>query len=61
MLLANTMQVLEGRALLLWLLPIGFYASAAVGWRRVRKTKTVGFFSATLSLFAWPMSLSCGA
>lgn len=46
---ANTLLALRHQALLFWLLQIGFYASAAVGWGRTRQTKPAGWFGYSFS------------
>ncbi len=42
--ICNTALLLHGRALLLWVLQIGFYLSAFVGWLRTRRERPAGVF-----------------
>ena len=42
--LANTGLALQGRALLPWIVQVGFYLSAFVGWRYTRKKRPTGVF-----------------
>lgn len=49
LLVANTLLALHHRAVLAWMLQIGFYAAAAVGWWRTRQARPAGFFGYSFS------------